>query len=484
MKKYFDIPATVGTQGGIRQFSVTLPMRVLEHIIAIDDSGNTMERSQRPVNHARTSRIFDYVSDNVHDKKPYILPTLSGNLEGEVAFTPFEGHTSVGMLRIYRGADIKFFDGQHRATSIKRVASVLKSFNDTITLLLTDNIDLLTRQQFFSDINYNAVKPSAAQNKAYDKRDARNTLAAYVATTCYPFQSCLDYEKNVVTGSNPNIFSFKTLYDCLVKMFKLNEKSEITEQMKSDGVLLMSAWSTKMHWSIIGGWMSSNAPAYRQKYLGTHAVMVVAIGVATRYLLDTRSVEEAVAVIKDAEFHYEKQFGFEDWERRCVEVDTWKIKCDARAIKLSASLLLQLLNVVFPEDLKQLEADTFGIDPATLRTSEEPEAYAFDEDKRLEPPLDTDGWLTLLNEHLAPQLKKEFINDIGIRSVASTLSTLESEIILKCTRADLIDDLKTIADMSSSELKFLWDRKATKVWMRRLTPNDVASDSAETDSND
>lgn len=143
-----------------------------------------------------------------------------------------------------------------------------------------------------------------------------------------------------------------------------------------------------------------------------------------------------------------------------------------------------MLNVVFPDDLKQLEADTFGIDPATLRTSEEPETYAFDEDKRLEAPLDTDGWLTLLNEHLEPQLKKEFITNIGIRSVASTLSTLESEIILKCTRADLIDDLKTVADMSSAELKFLLDKKATKVWMRRLTPNDMASDSAETDSND
>lgn len=37
--------------------------------------------------------------------------------------------------------------------------------------------------------------------------------------------------------------------------------------------------------------------------------------------------------------------------------------------------------------------------------------------------------------------------------------------------------------MSNSEFKLLLDKKATKVWMRRLTSIGVASVSAETDSN-
>lgn len=376
-KKFFDIPVTVGIQGGVHQFCFTIQMRLLQHIIEIDRSGNTMQRSQRPVNLTRTFKISDYVTSSIKNAKPYILPTISGNLDGVAEFTPF--------------------DGQHRATTINILVDQLPRFRDTISVLLTDNIDLQTRQQFFSDINYNAVKPSAAQNKAYDKRDNKNALAAFVAENSYSLQHSLDYEKNVVTGSNTHLFSFKTLYDCLVKMYNLTDKSVITDQMKTDAATIMQAWAQKMFWGVLS---SYGIQGYRQRYIGTHAVVVIAIGLATRYLLEKRSVDEIVELLNEAEFHHERSFVHEDWERRCVDPDTWKMKCDTRAVKLMASKLLQMLEVILPEELKQLEIETFGTDPGSFQTSEEPKAYSFKEDEadelRAEPPADKDEWAQLL----------------------------------------------------------------------------------------
>lgn len=464
-KKFFDIPVTVGVQGGVRQFCFTIQMRLLQHIIEIDRSGNTMQRSQRPVNLSRTFKISDYVTSSIKNSKPYILPTISGNLDGEAEFTPFEGQTDVGILRLYRGVNIKFFDGQHRASTINNLIGQLSRFRDTISILLTDNIDLQTRQQFFSDINYNAVKPSAAQNKAYDKRDNKNALAAFVAENSYSLQHSLDYEKNVVTGSNTHLFSFKTLYDCLVKMYNLTDKSVITDQMKTDAATIMQAWAQKMFWGVLS---SYGIQGYRQRYIGTHAVLVIAIGLATRYLLEKRSVDEIVELLNEAEFHHERSFIHEDWERRCVDPDTWKMKCDTRAVKLTASKLLQMLEVILPEELKQLEIETFGTDPESFLTSEEPKAYSFKEDEadelRAEPPADKDEWKQLLKETFSEELRQLQMSDYYIEiTLAKNLADIESELTFKITRAEFINKLKELVQAHSiSELNFLWNVRETR----------------------
>ncbi|HFE3442979.1 TPA: DGQHR domain-containing protein [Klebsiella aerogenes] len=453
-KKFFDLPATVGVQGGVRQFLVTIPLRVLKHILTCDDHGSTMQRSQRDVNHKRRTKIADYVNESIRAKKPYILPTLSGNLEKEVEFTPFDGRTDAGLLRLYKGDDIKLFDGQHRSASVDFFHN-LDKLPDTISVLFTENIDLETRQQFFSDINFNAVKPSAAQNKAYDKRDPRNMLAQYVAENSGLNRcGCIEYEKNSVTGSNQALFSFKALYDCLVKMFRLTDKSEVTAQMMEDGSALISAWSSKMYWCILPG---SRAPSYRQSYLGTHGIMVLAIGAATRYLLDTRTVAEAIEVIKESEIHYQNNFGFVDFEKRCVDQDTWKIKCDSRALKLTTSLLLQHLEVVLPDELKELETEVFGT--TSFLTSEDAKAYEFVADTVVQSPATVKEWKELITEKLEPFFEALSMSISGCLWLATTMYDLERKIPFTRTREELLQNWVDMGEIDVVELQFLRDHR-------------------------
>ena len=48
----------------------------------------------------------------------YILPSITGNIDSHVEFLPSELSPAVGILKIPMDADLKLFDGQHRALGI------------------------------------------------------------------------------------------------------------------------------------------------------------------------------------------------------------------------------------------------------------------------------------------------------------------------------------------------------------------------------
>ncbi|MCV4939312.1 hypothetical protein OFC17_31515, partial [Escherichia coli] len=67
-----------------------------------------------------------------------------------------------------------------------------------VPMMLTMNLPLKTRQQFFSDINNNVSKPSATINMAYNGRDdiAQGMISFLTQHTV--FADITDFEHNVV----------------------------------------------------------------------------------------------------------------------------------------------------------------------------------------------------------------------------------------------------------------------------------------------
>ncbi|EPK2230817.1 hypothetical protein I2562_003179 [Escherichia coli] len=53
---FFRVPATRGIQGGIEQYMLTVPMVVLRRILAMDNDGDVMDRSQREANKTRAKK--------------------------------------------------------------------------------------------------------------------------------------------------------------------------------------------------------------------------------------------------------------------------------------------------------------------------------------------------------------------------------------------------------------------------------------------
>lgn len=143
---FFEFPASRGTQGDSIVLMLTVPARTLTRVLASDNYGDTLDRSQRELNPVRAKKFYQYLVEAYENKEPFIIPPLVGNCDSYVEFEEF-GNTNVGVARFPMDAEIKLFDGQHRAAGI---AEYCRTIDEPIhvPMMLTLQLPLKTRQQF------------------------------------------------------------------------------------------------------------------------------------------------------------------------------------------------------------------------------------------------------------------------------------------------------------------------------------------------
>ncbi|MEC6624313.1 DGQHR domain-containing protein, partial [Enterobacter hormaechei] len=344
---FFEFPAIQCQQGGRVQYMLCAPMNMLKRIMAFDDAGDVMSRSQREVHLGRAKKINRYLTTGYDQKTDYIVPTLVGNIDGVVRFEEAAGvKGGLGTLFISMDADIRLFDGQTRSRGIIDYISARKDSPDTITLLLTVGLPLETRQQFFSDINNNASKPATAISMAYNHKDPLNALVRQIVSDTPALRGRVDYEHNVVPAKSDLLISFKALHDATRKMFGLRAGDEITDALRNDALRLWKAWSVALHWE----WLAENiGPAmYRTRHIGTHGVMINAIGIATAMMLenhDAGAIAEMLNHRTTACIEALQPFAHAEWYGVCVDPETDTIKCDTPAQNRAAEKLLNVFGM-------------------------------------------------------------------------------------------------------------------------------------------
>lgn len=344
---FFEFPAIRCQQGGRMQYMLCAPMNMLKRIMAFDDAGDVMSRSQREVHLGRAKKINRYLTSGYDFKTDYIVPTLVGNIDGVVRFEEAKGvNGGLGTLFISMDADIRLFDGQTRSRGIIDYIAARKDSPDTITLLLTEGLPLKVRQQFFADINNNASKPATAISMAYNHKDPVNDLVRQIVSAIPALNGRVDYEHNVVPAKSDLLISFKALHDATRKMFGLRAGDEISEALFEDGICLWKAWSKALHWA----WLTENVgPAlYRTQHIGTHGVMVNAIGIATAMMLEHHDAATIVNLLNRNELgciNALAPFVHAEWYGVCVDAETGTVKCDTPAQNRAAEKLLTVFSL-------------------------------------------------------------------------------------------------------------------------------------------
>ena len=114
----FLLPASKGLQGGRDQFLISVPMKILRRLLALDIAGDVMQRSQRELNRTRARKISRYIADSLDNERPYFLPALCGNINGNVEFIASTDNPKIGILQIPMDSDVRLFDGQPRSYGI------------------------------------------------------------------------------------------------------------------------------------------------------------------------------------------------------------------------------------------------------------------------------------------------------------------------------------------------------------------------------
>lgn len=344
---FIEFPAVRSEQGGRVQYMLSVPMTMLKRILAFDAAGDVLSRSQRELNVTRAKKITRYLTTGYEGGSPYLLPPLVGNIDGEVTFRASgEVKGGLGMLSIPMDADIRLFDGQHRSRGIIDFISAHREAPDMITLLLTVGLSLETRQQFFSDINNNASKPATAISMAYNHKDPLTELVREVASLLSVLQERDDYEHNVVPAKSDLMVSFKALHDATRKMFGLRVGEPISGEIRADVITLWDSWAGAMNWGQIAGIIGPSQ--YRAEHIGTHGVMINAIGIATAMMLEHHCVAAVARMLAN---HAESggalhdDFSHEAWRGICVDVQTGTVRCDALSQSRAAVKLLELFSM-------------------------------------------------------------------------------------------------------------------------------------------
>lgn len=316
MEYYFEFPASRGLQGNTLILLMNVPGRTLSRVLASDNYGHTLERSQREINKSRVKKFYEYLVTASENKEPFIIPPLVGNCASHVEFEEF-GNTNVGVVRFPMDAEIKLFDGQHRAAGISQFCRD----NDAplhVPLMMTLQLPLKTRQQFFSDINNNVSKPSAAINMAYNGRDqTAQTMVSFLSTHAV-FSEITDFEHSVVPAKSDLWISFKAVGDATAKFAGNGDDALSTGDIYD----LWEAWLKLM---AIEGIRHGVSPAeYKKDYIQFHAVMINAFGYAIQELLRHRPVHIVVQMIeelvtKSTMTELENFFLISSWDGVCAD---------------------------------------------------------------------------------------------------------------------------------------------------------------------
>lgn len=315
---FFEFPASRGIQGGTLVLMMTVPARTLARVLASDNAGSTLERSQRELNPARAKKFYEYLLIAYERKEPFIIPPLVGNCNSEIEFDEF-GNTNVGVVRFPMDAEIKLFDGQHRAAGI---AEFCRTIGEPISvpLMLTHKLPLKTRQQFFSDINNNVSKPSAAINMAYDGRNSIAQGMVNFLTQHVVFADITDFEHNVVPAKSSLWVSFKALSDATAKF------SGTGDSALSDGDVY-DIWEAWLKLTAADDIRKGVVPAeYKRDYIQFHAVMINAFGFAIQELLKYYPVRGVVLMIeelatKSTIMDLENFFQISNWGGVCANTE-------------------------------------------------------------------------------------------------------------------------------------------------------------------
>lgn len=338
---YFEFPCTISTQGNLLVIMMSVPFRMLKRFMAFNNTGHVLDRSQREINPSRVKKIVQYLLDAHHQKQPFILPPIIAN-SNKVIDVELFGKSSVGMARVPMDAEFDLFDGQHRTAGVIEFARHIED-SSAIGVMLTQQLSLQQRQQFFSDINNNVSKPNATINLAYNSRDQLTSQLLEMFRTHAVFSRITDFEHNTVPAKSDCLVSFKPLCDATAKFIGAGDARLTNEQ-------LITIWEAWLNLTAVNDVAGIPLSSYKKDYIQFYSVMLNAFGMAVQELRAGRSPEEVATLINTLAIstdtrQKEQFFTISSWDGYCVSVagDRVKIQADVSAQRAAGGRLAEVL---------------------------------------------------------------------------------------------------------------------------------------------
>ncbi len=323
--------AIKGKQSGDDYFTVICEMALIPKLFLFNESTIPTElRAQRHINKGRIPEMAKYIVDN---PKNYIFSALTASIDGNIKFKPLQidgKDSEVGELEISGDAKLMINDGQHRRAAIEKALGENPELRkDSIAVVFFKDKGLKKSQQMFSDLNRHAIRPATSIARLYDHRDPVAEIIRRVVYETEVFKGVVEMERSTITERSSKLFPFSGIYSASKYLINANEIKKIEPAVK----LLGSFWETIgeqfNNWRgvRIGNLSSSEV---RRDYINTHVVILQALGIAGRDLIEKYpdSWKKKLKKLKNI-----------DWQKRNKVWDQ-RVIVNGRVVKNNKSIML------------------------------------------------------------------------------------------------------------------------------------------------
>ena len=329
-----------GKQGKHSVYTLMMPLHVLAELFDAD-VGSAFSRSQRPVNKKRASGVTNYLRDNNNN---YVIPSLTATIQDfkpspalknaqlmyndadfetthEQINTGMPAHGESVLLHVPETSRWWFIDGQHRATGIQGLKSALGAMgmeiqdmfpNDTVAVMVRLDTGLEDRQNQFSIINSNMVKPNSNLNALYSKKQRTGTIIHSKINKHFNLVD-LEFDKTSCSGKNPKRFAYKHLVDASLIMLDCKINDDIGED---DVNRLDEMWELYVQLSFWNDFKIKRSQELREQTIAPHAVFISAFAQVMKKLRSDNVSFSSMYKVFNQKIDYSRNA--ECWNGRCL----------------------------------------------------------------------------------------------------------------------------------------------------------------------
>ena len=298
-----SIDSMLSVQNGKLMFVCSVKIGTLVGLLEIEDPRLSLEqRRQRKPDFRRIPGMAEYLHGS-----PWAYSAITVALSGAFHFTPSkrpDGTTSrLGVLKIPRGFKTRsvIIDGQHRFLSMRAALGLEQNYTryalayEKQQILADENIAVIFyvfkedkkgvnwSQQYFHDLNCLGVSTSRSLGIKFDKRTPINRLAVRLSERAIHFVGRIEMEERQCGPNNHNLFTLSALKNA--NKYLLEEVSDENLTEKYDEAL--------DYWNKVGDifpeWTELPGNKVRNKYVHGYGVILSALGLLGRYLLQDSS---------------------------------------------------------------------------------------------------------------------------------------------------------------------------------------------------
>ncbi len=364
----YSFPAVLGIQAGQAFYLAMIPVNHLLKIFTFDEEDVVPPemRAQRQLNPVRAKKIGQYILGNLGN---FILPALTATVSEEMTFEPLpvEGSgSSLGVLNLPMDSLFNIVDGQHRRAgyeyAVKHATNLQKIElkKETVSVVLKFDQGLKCSQQYFSDINCSAVKPSSSISALYNHRDQFNVFIQELLQSMPDIRALVDMENASVGAKSVKLWSlvgFSKFVSLLTSLNSRNFDNLVNDKNRQNWKTIITRFVNELKhipsWEALIKRPISGYEA-RQELIISHTVFLEALGIMGNHLMQGKSFAQVewnqMAGLSDIDINKSSAC----WENRCVVLG--KMQKTTDGAKATAALLCQAVGIELSPALRDVEA--------------------------------------------------------------------------------------------------------------------------------